>query len=124
MKTFDTPTAKKLHRNRRAMYRAVLSNINRYRDKRTGGIKKKYLERRNCPVCDKNQPNFLFYKNGGCYNICKECSMIYLNPVFKQTELKKYYEQNHSFQAKAHKNEKTFYKNIYNSGIAQIKKIS
>lgn len=46
--------------------------------------------------------------------------MVFLNPVFKDECLEKYYMNNNANQALAHVDESTFYRSIYSSGLDQI----
>lgn len=48
--------------------------------------------------------------------------MVYLNPVFRDEELQKYYEQNNTVQASAHESENDFYTQIYKQGLTSIGK--
>lgn len=122
MKFLDTKQAKKLHQKRKKMYLAGERYRNKFRFKKNGLIKPQYLENRSCPTCKSKKSDFLFIKNGGTYNRCKICTMVFLNPVFKNSMLIQYYKKNHSYQAEAHKTEKSFYNKIYNHGLSKILK--
>ena len=65
-----------------------------YRKKyiKDGLIKKKFLIKTSCPVCKLYNKQILFIKDGGTYKKCKNCEMIYLDPVFKDDELNNYYK--------------------------------
>jgi 2-polyprenyl-3-methyl-5-hydroxy-6-metoxy-1,4-benzoquinol methylase len=91
-------------------------------DKATDLIDEKYLESRACPVCGTLENREVFKKSGGTYVLCGNCSMVFINPVFKDQELVKYYRHNNSNQAIAHSSEIDFYRRIYTSGLEMIAK--
>jgi AAA+ ATPase superfamily predicted ATPase len=64
-----------------------------------------------------NKSREIFKKNGGTYVTCDQCDMVFLNPVFKDEELIRYYQFNNSNQALAHDSEVEFYRRIYSSGL-------
>ena len=97
--------AKTLHEGRRLMYESVDAYRRSFVDPFTGLIADKFIEHRSCPVCEEKSQRKMFVKNGGTYVKCGTCGMIYLNPVFKDDELRAYYENNTSVQAAAHTNE-------------------
>lgn len=113
--------AKKLHQARKKFYEVSNRHHIKFLDGK-GVIKKKYLIKRVCPLCKKENKVFLFYKNGGKYNLCNKCEMIYLNPCFKDKELENYYKNMHDMQSKTLDNEKKFYEKIYNHGLKIIEK--
>lgn len=88
----------------------------------TGLLREDLLDSRNCPCCDSPIKSTLFVKNGGTYVKCNNCSMVFLDPVFKDNELIKYYENNNTAQAVAHEEEDSFYRQIYGLGLASIGK--
>ncbi len=116
--------AKKLHEGRRQAYESVDAYRRSFIDPSTGLIAEKYTEYRACPVCEATSDRKIFVKNGGTYVKCGACGMFYLNPVFKDDELRKYYENNTSFQASAHVNESEFYRSIYSRGLCSIGKFA
>ena len=77
--------AKKFHKKRQFAYN--LTQIYRKKFFKSGKIKKKLLEKRNCPICKTKNNAILFLKGGGTHKKCKKCEMIYLDPVFKDKEL-------------------------------------
>ena len=81
-----------------------------------------FIEIRPCPVCSSVDHQEIFIKNGGRYVSCKECTMVFLNPVFKDEKLVEYYINNNTHQALAHDEDSEFYRNIYNSGLDLIGK--
>ena len=113
----STEDAKLLHESRRLMYEMAEQYRKSFIDKSTGLINDKYLEKRSCPVCDADQSHEVFKKTGGTYVVCGKCSMVFINPVFKDQELVKYYQMNNSNQAQAHNDHIDFYRRIYTSGL-------
>lgn len=114
--------SKKLHKGRKFMYDAVEKHHRNYLKKNKETYKNKFLERRNCPLCYFNKYLHLFKKRGGTYVKCVSCSMIYLNPVFRDKELIKYYINMHDVQSTVVKNESSFYKLIYLKGLNSVNK--
>jgi 2-polyprenyl-3-methyl-5-hydroxy-6-metoxy-1,4-benzoquinol methylase len=120
MKNIETLDAKILHQNRKAMFNEADSYRQSFIDPTTGLIDSKYVESRACPVCGADDHRIIFKKNGGVYVACNLCSMIFLNPVFKDEYLVKYYQNNNSNQALAHESESEFYRRIYGAGLELI----
>jgi 2-polyprenyl-3-methyl-5-hydroxy-6-metoxy-1,4-benzoquinol methylase len=119
-KTVSTEDAKLLHDSRKKMYDQAEQYRNSFLDKKSGLINQKYLENRSCPVCEATDSKEIFKKGGGTYVICNKCEMIFLNPVFKDDELVRYYQSNNTNQALAHNSEIEFYRRIYTSGLDLI----
>jgi len=119
-KTVSTEDAKLLHESRKKMYDQAEQYRNSFIDKKSGLIDQKYLEHRSCPVCGATDSREIFKKSGGTYVACNKCEMIFLNPVFKDDELVRYYQLNNSNQALAHNSETEFYRRIYTSGLDLI----
>lgn len=118
-------TVKELHETRIKMWDASMANHSKYINEETGEFSNEFTEHRNCPVCDSSNELEIFLKEGGRYVKCKDCDMVYINPVFKDSALKTYYEQNHSLQSEiVETNLDDFYVNIYSQGIKSIKKIN
>lgn len=116
-------TVKELHMKRSKMWDASIENHKKYIDKETGVFLDKFTENRDCPVCNSSNELEIFYKEGGRYVKCQDCSMVYLNPVFKDFALKDYYEQNHSVQSEIVETDTdAFYLSIYNQGLDAIAK--
>jgi len=122
--TYDMALAvgtKKLHSGRKFMYDAVEATHRKYIGKNSF-YKTKFLEKRSCPLCNSKKKNTLFKKRGGIYRKCKNCELVYLDPVFKDKELSKYYKNLHDAQSIVTKNESNFYKRIYTLGLKAIEK--
>ena len=120
MKNLETEEARSLHLDRKEMYKEVDDYHQKFIDPETGEIHSRYVHERSCPICESIRRRVIFRKNGGTYVICEDCSMVYLNPVFRDDELQKYYEQNNAVQASAHESENDFYINIYKQGLTSI----
>jgi 2-polyprenyl-3-methyl-5-hydroxy-6-metoxy-1,4-benzoquinol methylase len=114
--------ARKLHQGRKFMYAAIEKTHQKYYEKNEKIYKRKFLEKRNCPLCNSSKFLNIFNKRGGSYVKCLNCKMIYLNPVFKDKELMQYYINLHDSQAVVTKNESSFYKSIYSKGLDSIQK--
>ena len=113
-------TTRELHLKRKAMWDASMSNHHRYLNEATGVFSDKFTEKRNCPACCANDERELFCKSGGSYVACNKCSMIYLNPVFKDDVLEEYYRSNHQLQGEAVSNDIKFYSTLYSKGLNLI----
>nr|VFK27772.1 MAG: Methyltransferase domain-containing protein [Candidatus Kentron sp. MB]VFK30238.1 MAG: Methyltransferase domain-containing protein [Candidatus Kentron sp. MB]VFK75146.1 MAG: Methyltransferase domain-containing protein [Candidatus Kentron sp. MB] len=113
-------TTKELHKERIKLWDATISTRKKYIDKNTGFFKEEFVENRNCPVCNSAQHLFLFQKEGGIYVKCMDCSMVFLNPVFKDHALHDYYKNNHALQAEIVESDIQFYNRLYNQGLDQI----
>jgi len=114
-------TVKELHEKRSKMWEASIENHKKYLNLETGTFLIKYVEKRNCPVCNSKNELEMFYKEGGRYVKCQECDMVYLNPVFKDSTLIEYYQNNHTVQSEiVDTDEDEFYVNLYNKGLEGI----
>jgi len=116
-----TQTVKELHQKRVKIWEESMKNHAKYLDANTGIFLKKYTEKRLCPVCKSNNEIEIFHKEGGRYVKCQECTMVYINPVFKDSAIKEYYEGNHTEQSEVVESDTDdFYINIYNGGLDSI----
>jgi SAM-dependent methyltransferase len=115
-------TTKDLHLKRKIIWDASMSNHIRYLNEETGVFLEKFTEKRNCPGCSANDERLLFWKSGGCYVACNKCSMLYLNPVFKDDVLEQYYRTNHQLQGEIVANDLEFYTPLYLKGLDLISK--
>ena len=111
-----------LHLKRKAMWDASMSNHHRYLNEDTGVFSDKFTETRYCPACKANDERKLFWKSGGCYVACNKCSMLYLNPVFKDDALEEYYRSNHQLQGEVVANDFGFYSTLYLKGLSLVTK--
>jgi SAM-dependent methyltransferase len=117
MNSLDTSDAKHLHESRQKMYAATDAYRQSFVDPKTGQVHAQLTEQRACPVCGSTDHFELFGKNGGRYVRCQSCDMVFLNPVLKDTELARYYQNNTAAQAMAHAGEADFYRRIYSMGL-------
>ena len=116
-------TVKELHEKRMKMWDESIKNHIKYINPQTGIFSEKYTENRSCPICQSSNELEIFYKEGGRYVKCIDCTMVYLNPVFKDVAIKEYYEGNHTEQAEVVESDSDrFYLNLYNSGLDNISK--
>lgn len=119
----NQPTVKELHEKRMKIWDQSMDNHNKYIDSETGLFFKKYTRDRNCPVCNSNNELTIFSKAGGTYVKCSDCDMVYLNPVFTDEAIVEYYQTNHTEQAELVESDTdSFYIDIYNGGLDDIKK--
>ena len=118
-------TVRELHEKRMKMWDESILNHKKYIDQKTGIFLEKYTKKRNCPVCGSSNELKIFFKEGGRYVKCKDCTMVYLNPVFQDFALKEYYELNHVEQSVVvEKDTDNFYVNLYSNGLDDIKNSS
>jgi SAM-dependent methyltransferase len=113
----DTENAAALHQQRQQMYEATDRYRSSFLDPASGLLRPDLLEERACPVCGDSAQHKLFVKGGGQYVRCASCSMVFLNPVFKDAALADYYRHNTAAQAAAHGSEEAFYRRIYGAGM-------
>jgi SAM-dependent methyltransferase len=118
-------TTKDLHQKRMKMWDASIDNHNKYINSKTCLFDDKFVEYRHCPVCGSDNEQEIFTKAGGRYVKCCDCTMVYLNPVFKDFALKDYYERNHSVQSQIVENDPDdFYSKLYKKGLESIKSVN
>ncbi len=114
---------KEIHEERLKMHNANVANRIQYFNRQTGHFYEELLEQRPCPTCKENHEQFLFFKDGGRHVKCTKCDMIYLNPVFKDENLEKYYRTNHDLQSEIVASDGDFYTNIYTKGLKAIESV-
>ena len=112
--------AKMLHASHLPGYQAFQAKLAKYIDPKTGLIAEEFVEHRNCPACGAGNAHKMFDKNGGTYVKCRDCTMVYVNPVMKDERLIAYYNENIDFNATRHANEIEFYSSIYRRGLTLI----
>ncbi len=115
---------KEIHQERLKMHYANLSDRQKYFDPSTGMFYESLLESRHCPVCHTDHEQFVFFKDGGRYVKCTECSMVYLNPVFKDEHLENHYRNNHDCQSEIVSNDSEFYTALYTKGLKAIEAVA
>jgi len=114
---------KEIHKERLNMHNINIENRLKYFNPQTNTFCEDLLEQRLCPTCNIEDEQFLFIKDGGSYIKCKNCEMIYLNPVFKDEHLEKHYRKNSAMQGEVVANDSEFYTFIYSKGLDSIQKI-
>jgi 2-polyprenyl-3-methyl-5-hydroxy-6-metoxy-1,4-benzoquinol methylase len=113
-------SAKKVHEGRQFMYDQAKAYHDIFRDKNSGLCKEEFLEKRVCPTCNEPKHTSIFIKDGGTYVKCNACGMCFLNPVFTDEALVKFYSGNNTVQSEVVANESSFYRRIYGKGLASI----
>ncbi|MCX6074648.1 MAG: class I SAM-dependent methyltransferase [Campylobacterales bacterium] len=111
---------KDIHQERLKMHLANVSDRQKYIDPESGAFFESLLEERVCPVCHENHEQFLFLKDGGSYVKCRQCDIIYLNPVFKDNDLENHYRNNHDCQSEIVSNDSDFYTALYTKGLRAV----
>jgi len=119
----DKPACE-IHKTRELYWDRDMVSHSRFIDKTTGLFEDHYVEQRACPVCDRDNSRFLFRKMGGIHVRCKSCEMVYLNPVFTDEALMKFYKENHTGQSEMVDDDLEFYSAIYNQGLDLVRKRS
>ena len=113
-----TKTVKDIHSKERLN---LVAQSNKYRkhyiDNSTGFFREELVEERVCPACQQEQSTKLFVKAGGQYVKCVDCKMVYLNPVFTEHELIKYYTNNIAEQGAVVADDLLFYQRLYIQGL-------
>ncbi|MFY9143273.1 class I SAM-dependent methyltransferase [Sulfuricurvum sp.] len=115
---------KEIHQERLKMHLANVADRQKYFDPETMEFFDTLVEERECPVCHKNHEQFIFFKDGGRYVKCRECAMIYLNPVFKNEHLENHYRNNHDCQSEIVTNDSEFYTALYTKGLRAIEAVT
>ena len=111
-------SVKAVHNSKRtAMWDQSIENHKSFIDGASGLFKQEFIEKRDCPVCAKNNSNTLFSKEGGQYVKCAECQMVYLNPVFTDKAITQYYTNNKVEQALVVGDDTSFYTKLYSQGL-------
>ena len=64
MKKIKISDHKSLHKKRQFLYDTTLNYRNSFLDKQKNRYKSKYLEKRNCPVCNSSKKMDIFFKEG------------------------------------------------------------
>jgi 2-polyprenyl-3-methyl-5-hydroxy-6-metoxy-1,4-benzoquinol methylase len=97
----------------------------KFMDVKTGKVFNKYVRRRSCPLCNDNQGEVVFVKNGFDHLHCP-CGMIYVAEVLRDDYLNLVYE-NHTFEEETHKSFRTeprrsFIQAVYQDGLDLLRK--
>jgi len=70
-----------------------------------------------CPTCASTSSTPLFEKRGGRYSYCQNCDHVYLSNQLKQDLLVHFYRDYPTSSLEWHREESSFYRDIYTSGI-------
>lgn len=119
----DKPACE-IHKTRELYWERDMISHSRFINETTGYFEGQYVEERACPVCDSDSSRLLFLKAGGVHVQCKSCEMVYLNPVFTDEALTKFYQENHTGQSEMVDDDVEFYSAIYSQGLDIVKKIN
>jgi 2-polyprenyl-3-methyl-5-hydroxy-6-metoxy-1,4-benzoquinol methylase len=60
-------------------------------DPETGRLRAQYSQHTDCPVCEANESELLFTKDGFRHVQCRRCSMVYLNPRLNDAATYEFY---------------------------------
>ncbi|OUR98845.1 SAM-dependent methyltransferase [Halobacteriovorax marinus] len=121
--TNENNKAKETHKSRMKLWDASIENRKQYINPETGLVKEEFIEQRACPVCSSADHLFMFNKEGGSYVKCKDCEMVFLNPVLTDSALNDLYTNNHDVQAEIVGEDSEFYTSIYKEGLGKIEKV-
>jgi len=116
----EEKTVKSLHEQRAVLWDQSMFAHKKYIDSSNGLFDRKYVEERNCPACGSESNLYMFDKEGGTYVKCTDCSMVFLNPVFKDEFLYDFYTSNHAVQAEIVESDLNFYTNLYKQGLNAV----
>ena len=89
-KNFNLKTGRDVHLKNRA----VSPN---YYSKKTNKIKPSFLNYRECPLCNSNDASLLFNKLGFNHARCRNCDLVYVNPILKEEKLHNFYLDEESY---------------------------
>ena len=89
-KKFNVKTGRDVH----LKHRAVSPN---YYSEKTNKIKPSFLNYRKCPLCDSNDTSLLFNKLGFNHVRCRNCDLVYVNPILKDEKLHNFYLDEESY---------------------------
>ncbi len=68
-----------------------------YISKKTGKLKKTLIKKRPCPLCNSKKEMFLFIKSGFNHVKCKDCGLVYVNPILNEEKLHNLYLDEDSY---------------------------
>ena len=111
---------KAIHTVRNQLREETFKYYQSFIDIETGLFADKHTEKRNCPVCDKDEYINIFQISGGQYVKCTNCTMVYTNPVFTEESLEDFYKKRNTSQSETVGSESSFYRGIYTFGLSDI----
>ncbi len=89
---FNLMTGRKEHTDYRE------KNDDRWTDPGTGIIYPHFARKRPCPLCDADDYQALFVKNGFPHVKCRKCDFVYVNPILNGEEYAKLYRAEDSWE--------------------------
>jgi len=90
-KTFNEKTGRDKHLANRK------KNTDNYIDIVTGSIPPEITKDRSCPLCDEDDYEYLFIKDGFKHVRCKSCTMVYVTPTLKEEKTHSFYFNEDSY---------------------------
>ena len=88
-------------------------------------LKSNLIEKRNCPICNKNNSFILFEKDFFKYKKCINCALVYVSPALKEKEIVKMYQNskysNSWGKILSNKIERKFNQNKFDIIVKEIK---
>ena len=89
-KKFNVDTGRDVHLTNRAV------SPNYYSEK-TNSINASFLIKRECPLCNSDDTSLLFNKLGFNHVRCRNCDLVYVNPILKEEKLHNFYLDEESY---------------------------
>jgi SAM-dependent methyltransferase len=116
----DLRSARDIHEERSKLWDSSLESHKKYINPETMAFDTLFTRERSCPACESDDNRKIFQKSGGTYVKCRDCEMIFLNPVFTDQALYDYYSRNHTVQSVVVAQDQEFYSSIYKKGLELI----
>ena len=91
-KDFNKATGRDIHVKNREN-----NIINKFSDPNTGKLRTDLSKERTCPICRYDDKILLFNKDGFDHFQCKNCSLVYVNPILKDEILHNHYLNDESY---------------------------
>lgn len=89
-KNFNVKTGRDVHLKNRAVSPS-------YYSEKTNKIKSSFLNFRACPLCNADDTSLLFNKLGFNHVRCKNCDLVYVNPILTEEKLHNFYLDEESY---------------------------
>ena len=90
-KAFNQKTGRDKHLNHRE------KKAGEYQELKTGQITSNLTQYRNCPLCQRDNFESIFIKDGFNHVRCKSCSMVYVNPTLIEEKTHSFYLNEESY---------------------------
>ena len=92
-----------------------------YVNPHTGRLREEVSVCRACPVCDDDNPELLFAKNGFPHVRCSKCGMIYVSPMLSDKARNEMYRSDEAWtEVQANPVEKGYRVNLYRYGLGRV----